>query len=216
MKQVRHSESCAETAAHNDIGMEAPDRRTHERYLTVCRIARVHTSQDAGLWRVRNISDEGMMFAAEVAMAVGDEIEIALSDTIALKATIRWIDNGLCGVAFAKQIDAAATLAALADERRGEGHRALRLPIEAEAIVMFRGISYTIDLLDISHRGAGFRSEIAFEAGAALDLLLPGAEMSRRALVRWSEGTRGGLWFAEPLGSSDLESMTRFGSPTVQ
>ncbi|WP_234715827.1 PilZ domain-containing protein [Sphingopyxis macrogoltabida] len=186
------------------------ERRSSERHLTICRIARVRGPNDIGLWRIRNISDDGIMFAAEAATSVGDELEIWLSDSISLRGEVVWIKNGLCGVAFYDKIDAAGTLQALASEQVAERHRALRLPIEADAIITLRDNSYPIDLVDISHRGAGFRFAVMLEPGTELNLLLPGGELTRRAVVRWSEGNRGGLWFVQPLGSSDLESMARF------
>ncbi|HMN55017.1 MAG TPA: hypothetical protein PKC32_12615 [Sphingopyxis sp.] len=32
----------------------------------------------------------------------------------------------------------------------------------------------------------------------------------RKAIVRWSRGTRGGLWLTQPLDRADLESIRRF------
>src|SRR3546814_6238710 len=49
----------------------------------------VCSSDLAGLWRVRNISDRGMMLAADVPIAVGEKLEIALSDTVALRSEER-------------------------------------------------------------------------------------------------------------------------------
>lgn len=188
----------------------AADRRQSDRHRAVCRIARVRRVDDAGLWRVRNISDRGMMLAADVAMTVGERIEVALSESTVLTGTIVWVEKGRCGVAFADPIDAAATLRALAEEQNDERYRALRLPIEAEAIAALPGGARPMDLVNISQSGAGFLCDIAFEPGTAFDLLLPGDDLRRRALVRWSRGLRGGLWFTRPLDRADLESIARF------
>lgn len=101
-------------------------------------------------------------------------------------------------------------LRALAEEQRAEGYRALRLPIEAEAILTFRDGARPIDLVDISQSGAGFLHDTALELGIELDLMLAGGELRRRALVRWSRDRRGGLWFTQPLERVDLESLARF------
>ena len=53
------------------------DRRGADRYRTVWRIAKVKRDGDVGLWRVRNMSDRGMMLAADVPIAVGEALEIA-------------------------------------------------------------------------------------------------------------------------------------------
>ena len=190
---------------------EAPtDRRASNRYRTICRVARVRRANDMGLWRVRNISDEGLMLAAGVQMEVGERLEIALSETAVVVGEIVWTEQGCCGVAFIEQIDAATTLRGLAAEQREEGYRALRLPIEVQAIVTLRDDSRPIDLVDISQGGAGFLYEAGLEPGTELELLLPGSELRRHALVRWSRGPRGGLWFTRPLDRADLESLVRF------
>ena len=46
------------------------DRRGSERYRTVCRIARVRRADDIGLWRVRNLSNDGLMLTADTPAAV--------------------------------------------------------------------------------------------------------------------------------------------------
>jgi len=64
-----------------------------------------------------------------------------------------------------------------------------------------------IDLVDISQQGAGFRYDRRLNPGTELDLILPGGDLSRRALVRWSRGERGGLWFTQQLDRAALESI---------
>ncbi len=189
-----------------------PDRRGAERHRAVCRIARVARDRDIGLWRVRNISDEGLQLAADVPVAVGERVEISLSETIKVEGRIVWAKRGRCGVAFKNRIDAAATLHALAAEQRAEGYRALRLPVAAEAILITRNGSLAIDLVNISQQGAGYICDALLEPGSELELVLPGGERRRRALVRWARGKRGGLWFTQPLDRSDLESIGRFGA----
>ena len=183
------------------------DRRGAERYRTVCRIARVQRADDVGLWRVRNVSNEGLMLAADTPAKVGETLDISFSETTTLRGTIMWAESGFCGVAFDRPIDAAALLRGLADEQRAEGYRALRLPVEVEAIIALRDDSRPIDLVDISQHGAGFRYDRMIDPGTEVDLILPGGELRRRALVRWSRGERGGLWFTRQLDRAALESI---------
>ncbi len=185
------------------------ERRSGDRFRSVCRIARVRRAQDMGLWRVRNISNEGMMLAADVDVAPGEVLEVALSETIHVTGRVVWSDKGRCGIAFSARIDAEATLRQLAYEQQAEGYRALRLPVDVEAIVTLRDGARPIDLTDISQHGAGFRYDGPIAAGTGLDIFLPAGELRRHALVRWSRGARGGLWFTEPLDRADLESIVR-------
>jgi len=183
------------------------DRRGSERHRTICRIARVQRARDVGLWRVRNISDKGLMLAADIPAAVGEILDISLSEMVTLRGTIVWAERGRYGVAFDAPIDAAALLRGLADEQRAEGYRALRLPVDVEAIVALRDDARPIDLVDISQQGAGFRYDRTLAPGTEIDLVLPGADLRRRALVRWSRGERGGLWFTQQLDRATLESI---------
>src|SRR3546814_13854343 len=94
------------------------DRRDGDRYRTVWRIAKVMRNGDAGLWRVRNISDRGMMLAADVPLAVGEKLEIALSGTVALRGEVVWSEAGRGGGLFDKGVDFARMAKQLAADTR--------------------------------------------------------------------------------------------------
>ncbi|MGV3730851.1 MAG: PilZ domain-containing protein [Sphingopyxis sp.] len=190
----------------------ADDRRGGDRYRTVWRIAKVIRNGDAGLWRVRNMSDRGMMLAADVPITVGEKLEIALSDTVTLHGKVVWSDGGRCGVSFDTEVDVADVLKQLAAEQRAMGYRQPRLPVHSQAqIVADDGTTSRIELVDLSQHGAGFVHEAHFEVGKEFDLILAGG-VKRRAIIRWSRNGRGGLWLTQPLDRADLESIRRFES----
>lgn len=56
----------AANAVSQPVAGADADRRGGDRYRTVWRIAKVTRDGDVGLWRVRNMSDRGMMLAADV------------------------------------------------------------------------------------------------------------------------------------------------------
>ncbi len=206
MNQRRFSDPAEEQAVAADS-----DRRAADRFRTVWRIAKVVRNGDAGLWRVRNISDNGMMLAADVPIAVGERLEIALSDTVTLLGEVVWSDEGRCGVAFDKEVDVADVLKQLAAEQRAIGYRQPRLPVQTQAQAVTDEGTGSIELVDLSQHGAGFLHDGHFEVGKELDLILAGG-VKRRAIVRWSRGGRGGLWLTQPLDRADLESIQRFQS----
>lgn len=185
------------------------ERRGGNRYLTICRVAVVRRAGDMGLWRVRNISDAGLMLAADVPVRTGEVVEIELSETVSIAGKVVWADQGNCGVAFTQNIDAVALLHALALEHRADRYRALRLPIDAKAILIVGAERRPIDLVNLSQRGAGFRIVGGIQSGLNVDLLLCDGKVRRRALIRWSKGQHGGLWFTHPLNRADLESIAR-------
>ena len=192
-----------------DLAATASDRRSADRYRTVWRIAKVIRNGDAGLWRVRNISDRGMMLAADVSISVGEQLHIALSDTVQLRGKVVWSDEGRCGVAFDQEVDVADVLKKLAAEQRATGYRQPRLPVQSRAQAVTDEGTGSIELVDLSQHGAGFLHDGHFEVGKELDLILPGG-VKRRAIVRWSRAGRGGLWLTQPLDRADLESIRRF------
>lgn len=184
------------------------DRREADRFCTVCRIAKIGREGDAGLWLVRNISDRGMMLAADVPVEKGERLEIALSDTVMLSGRVVWAEQGRCGVAFDEEIDGAALLKQLAAEQREGGYRPPRLPVHVKATAETDDGTAAILLVDLSQSGAGFSHDGRFAAGMVLRLVLDGG-IRRQAVVRWSKGGRGGLWLTEPLVRADLESIRR-------
>ncbi|MBL8651916.1 MAG: PilZ domain-containing protein [Sphingopyxis sp.] len=185
------------------------DRRGGDRYRTVWRIAKVTRDGDAGLWRVRNMSDGGMMLAVEVPVTIGERLEIALSETIVISGRVAWCEAGKCGVAFDAAVDGNDVLKQLAAEQQSGDYRAPRLPVHTSAQLIMDGETSQIELADLSQSGAGFVHGGQFEVGKALELVLPG-DIRRKAIVRWSRAGRGGLWLTEPLGRADLESIRHF------
>lgn len=207
MKQDRLPDPSDERA----VAATDSDRRGADRYRTVWRIAKIVRNGDAGLWRVRNISDHGMMLAADVPISVGEPLEIALSDTVTLTGHVVWSNDGRCGVAFDREVDVADVLKQLAAEQRATGYRQPRLPVHSRAQAVTEEGTGSIELVDLSQHGAGFLHDGHFEVGKEFDLILPSG-VKRRAIVRWSREGRGGLWLTQPLNRADLESIRRFES----
>lgn len=191
-----------------DAAMEA-DRRGADRYRTVWRIAKVRREGDVGLWRVRNMSDRGMMLAADVPISVGEKLEVALSDTVVVRGRVVWSEGGRCGVEFDEEVDVADVLKQLAAEQRASGYRQPRLPVHTRAkAIADDGAATDIELVDLSQSGAGFVHDGHLEVGKEIELVLAGG-IQRKAIVRWARGTRGGLWLTQPLDRHDLESIRR-------
>ena len=201
----------AANAVSQPVAGADADRRGGDRYRTVWRIAKVTRDGDVGLWRVRNMSDRGMMLAADVPINVGEKLEIALSDTVVLHGKVVWSDGGRCGVSFDKEVDVADVLKQLAAEQRATGYRQPRLPVRTQAQAVTDDGTNSIELVDLSQNGAGFVHDGHLEVGKELELVLAG-NVRRKAIVRWSRAGRGGLWLTQPLDRADLESIRRFES----
>ena len=199
----------ASNAASQPVAGADADRRGGDRYRTVWRIAKVKREGDVGLWRVRNMSDRGMMLAADVPVAVGEKLEIALSDAVVVRGKVVWSEGGRLGVEFDAEVDVAGVLKQLAAEQRASGYRQPRLPVHTRAKITTEDGASDIELVDLSQSGAGFVHDGHLEVGKEVDLVLASG-IHRKAIVRWSRGPRGGLWLTQPLDRADLESIRRF------
>jgi PilZ domain-containing protein len=90
-------------------------------------------------------------------------------------------------------------------EDHSDRRRAARVPVEVEATMRelgANGVEATV--LNISETGFMARSDIPFEVGTRVWLLLPGRERAS-AIVKWTAGDKIGAEFAEPISLADLK-----------
>lgn len=206
METCRFSSPEEEHSAIEGGADAGTDRRGADRLRTVCRIAKIVRDGDVGLWRVRNISDRGMMLAADVNIEVNEQLEVWLSDRIAVKGRVVWAREGRCGVELDAPIDVPALLRDLAAEQRTNGYRPPRLPVQTPAKAVHENRTSDITLVDMSQSGAGFVHNGGLAIGTEIELVLD-CGLRRKAIVRWARGDRGGLWLTQPLGRAELESI---------
>jgi hypothetical protein len=188
---------------------EVEERRASPRYRTLFRVAQVTRAHDVGLWRVRNISDEGMMLLTSVPVRVGEPLTLALSDKVALKANVQWWDGERCGVQFDEPIDCAALLEELGEVQKQSGHRPLRIPVSTRALAYCDGGLHTVRLHDISQHGVGFSHDGCFRPGMTTKLHFESGD-EYRGVVRWDRDGKAGVFLVEPIPCEKLESALRF------
>ena len=184
------------------------ERRDGSRIHTVMRVAKVSRANDAGLWRVRNISDGGMMLAASVPLTPGERVSVALSESVTLAGSVAWWDGAQCGVTFDRPIDCAAVLHDLVAEQRAPRYRPPRLPVTARAVVYCEKGLHSVRLLNLSQHGAGLAHAGGLAPGMSVKLLLADGD-EHRGVVRWSHGGRAGMYLVEPFPCARLESACR-------
>ena len=184
------------------------ERREDTRFHTVLRVALVTRAHDVGLWRVRNISDRGIMLETSVQLVPGERLTIGLSDAIAVEGHVVWWDGERCGVAFDTPIDCAAALQALVEEQKQPGYRPPRLAVATRAIAWCDKGLHTVRIYNLSHHGAAFTHDGCFHPGMPTKLHFETGE-DYRGVVRWSEDGRAGLFLTDPIPSAKLESARR-------
>src|SRR3546814_19794678 len=108
-----------EDAGLDDASLDeaGDERRGGDRHCTVYRLAKVERESDAGLWRVRNISDHGMMLATTIAVDPGERLQVALSVQVMRTGNGVWARDGRCGGAFDAVIAAVGIIRRLAAAR---------------------------------------------------------------------------------------------------
>lgn len=184
------------------------ERRRDCRIHTVLFVAKVTRAHDAGLWRMRNISDSGMMLLTSLPVAPAERLSISLSDSVKIVGTAQWWDGERCGVAFDAPVDCAGLLAGLVAERKAPRYRAPRLPVSTRAIAFCEKGMHSVRLFDLSQHGAGFAHDGCFTPGMNARLsFADGGE--HRGVVRWSEAGRAGMYLVEPIPCARLESAAR-------
>ena len=188
---------------------EVEERRASPRYRTLFRVAQVSRAHDVGLWRIRNISDEGMMLLTSGPVRVGEPVTLTLADEVSLEASVKWWDGERCGVEFDDPIDCAALLEALGDVQRASRSRPLRIPVNRRALAYCDRGLHTVHIHDVSQHGAGITHDGCFEPGMATKLHFESGD-EYRGVVRWNEGGRAGVFLVEPIPCEKLESARRF------
>jgi hypothetical protein len=184
------------------------ERRQDSRIHTLMRVAMVRRAHDVGLWRVRNISDSGMMLATQVPVVAGEPLTIGLSETIAVAGRALWWDGERCGIAFDRPVDCAALLGALVAGQKAPRYRPPRLPVATRAIAYCDKGLHTVRIFNLSQHGAGFAHDGCFRPGMATKLHFPTGE-EHRGIVRWSREGQAGLYLVEPIACARLESAAR-------
>lgn len=189
------------------IGGET-ERRADQRHLTVYRVAKVQSANDTGLWRVKNMSDRGMLFESGAAVAPNEKLEIALSETVILTGWVAWSGDGKCGVAFDKPIRAADLLRELVAERETDRYRHLRLPVCFPAKLLVEAQEREITVTSLSQFGVGITYKGQLREAAQVDLALADG-VWRPGNVRWVQDGAAGICLASAFALSDLESVKK-------
>jgi hypothetical protein len=190
-----------------------PDRRASPRIRTVCFDVRLNRGGHVGLYRVRNISDAGMMLDTHARMETGEHVLVELVEPFAIEATVSWSEETRCGIEFVKPIDREALLLAQAErkrvDRRGGG---LRLATMRLATAYAESGIRAVRVTNVSHRGMGLAHDGFLKTGMMLKLVVESG-VSRSAAVRWSREGRAGVRLLEPLDCAELERVASLNPP---
>lgn len=174
------------------------ERRSEGRVVTVYRVALASAGSDAGLCRVHNFSDSGMMLVTSLIVEEGQCIAVSFTDALTIPGTIIWIEGSKVGVRFAVPIDSAAILQMLAGKRGDGALRAPRLETDTIAVASSELGTEVVRVLNISQHGLKVAHVGHFRAGMPLNIVFESG-IEGRAVVRWSQGSRAGLMLLDAI-----------------
>ena len=187
------------SAAGGDV-----DRREHQRHLTVMRVAKL-VNEDLkieGLGVVRNVSDGGMMIEAHIAVQLGQVIAVSLLEDRRVLGEIMWKEGGTIGISFDVPVSIEDVLAR--PDRLGNGQK-VRLPrLQVNRPGEASGVNgkVSVEICDISQRGAKLQSDQRFAVGEQILVTRGGQKV--RGTVKWRNAGFCGVEFHRLLPVDEL------------
>jgi hypothetical protein len=177
-----------------------PDRRESDRYLSLLRVGAIAIDGKRELCLIRNISAGGMMIRAYSPIPIGKRLSVELKQGDPVEGTVKWVEDGLTGVAFDEPIDVVLLLSAPGD---GPRPRLPRIEVECTAWVREDGDVVRTRVANVSQGGVCVSSETMLTVGADVVVTLPGLAPAA-GVVKWTDGGTYGISFNRSLVLSNL------------
>jgi len=182
-----------------------PERRKGERYLSLLRVGALLIDGRQELCLVRNVSAGGMLIRPYSPVALGTVVTIELKHGETVSGVVKWIEDGLVGIAFDAPIDVVALLASSSE---GQQPRMPRIEIGCTAWVREDADIHRTRTVNISQGGMGVESST--ELGIDADVIVSLAGIGPIAgVVKWQEGDRYGIGFNRVLAVNELMDFLR-------
>jgi hypothetical protein len=192
-----------------NLGLEGPkaieesrvvdgDRRSHDRHVTILRVALLHTARSKELCVVRNISAGGLSARVYRTFAVGELVQVELKCDERIEGTVQWVRDCDIGIAFVREIEVEAVLTSRWVTEDGRRQRLPRIDLDCRCRLRVGSRFYLGTLRDISQGGAKVHVQRPFQGSGDAVLTLPELGFLESS-VRWSHRTIVGLSFNERL-----------------
>jgi hypothetical protein len=192
----------------------APERRGHERQITILRLAKLKSHRSEGWGFIKNLSASGMMLEVNSNFGLGETVQIFLSDDNQLLGNVKWRRNDLVGIQFDQAIDTSEVLRIPPTTKSGKTPRLPRVSMRLPIKIRLGCLSIDADIFDVSPAGMCIKSDHVFELGKHITIMLP--ELADiNGTVRWQSRGRVGIAFHERLSIDNLMNWlsTYYNSP---
>lgn len=181
------------------IGWRRPERRFEQRHRTVYRPAYIRIGDALHFVTMRDVSRDGASFQGLGDVTVGQEVLYCVGDAEPIVAQVKWVEGQRFGVENVVERIEDLTF------NSNRPYRSVRLPVMASVQLYYLGCRFDGFLRNLSQRGACVDATLIFEVGELLTLKL-GAISIERAEVKWAEGTRIGIRFAQALDQDTIST----------
>ena len=179
------------------------NRRAEARATRLYRPALVELEGFAGFCLIRNLSLHGMMGQVYTNLTPEKAIVVHFNSENSARGTIAWSNDEQVGIYFVEEIDVDEIIHELGGKSKGnQVNRPPRLPINCTGEITVDGRIFSVDVEDISQRGAKVVGTI-LRPGDEIVIQLDGLE-THKAVVRWSRFDTAGLNFIRPLALDEL------------
>jgi hypothetical protein len=157
----------------------APHRRT-------LRVAALMKGEERELCVVRSVSEGGMMLDIFSHVEPGQPMEVELKNRHRLRGSVRWVEEGQCGMEFDAPADVAQILSKEVDE--DAVRRTPRLEVVARARLRVGGRVYQTKTIDISQGGIRLACASPLPRNGEAVVTLEGMEPVPGAIRWYKEG----------------------------
>jgi PilZ domain len=191
---VGNVQSAKVEALDHDNSESAQERRKKERQLTVFRLAKITSGTAEGWGFIKNISGSGVMIEIHPSFELKETATVALTDDVALTATIRWRKDALVGMQFKNEINVNELLASLRVHNKYQLSRLPRVHMRQAIVFRIGSTLVRAEICDISPAGIRINADYICEVGNQLTLVVPDLG-DIAGTVRWQKGSEIGIKF---------------------
>jgi hypothetical protein len=181
------------------------DRRAQARQTSVLRLALFDAGGFTQLCRITNVSLHGLQATVFGSASTRSKVRIRVPDEISLEGTIVWARQNCVGIKLDNPLAYSSLLRFSGDgSAQGRRRRLPRVQIAAPASLTSGGLTYAVELTDISPGGAMVRTGDPLPARGPITLNVPGLPRIA-AQIRWATDGRAGLLFNQAV---ELRTLT--------
>lgn len=183
--------------------IKGDDRRSHERHISIFRLAKIRSNDVEGLAYIKNVSSNGMLLEIHEDFHLGETITVFPTEDHKLEGSVRWRKDGSVGIQFFSGINVPDLLSGNSLKQKGKLPRLPRVRMQQEIKMLVGSKLIKAEICDISPAGICIKANYVVEVGRKLTVSVPNLD-DLSGIVRWQSDGRIGMAFAERIAVPQL------------